>query len=216
MRTTERAIGSADHPASGQGTPSRLLAGVLVVALALALLVATAGPASAGGWAVSTLDPVPRLDPGVALRIGFTIRQHGVTPVAIEGVAIVVKDAQGATTRFDAASADVVGRYEAEVMFPEAGTYEWEVIQGWFGPQPLGVITIAARPSLALTAPPASPPTAAATLPTTAAAYPPGATGWTSWRWVSLIALGMVLGAASLDLSRRRPSRRTTTVPAPS
>ncbi len=72
----------------------KLLAGL---ALAFGLLLALAPAASAGGWAVSTLDPMTTPTAGVPTDVGFTIRQHGVTPVDLDDVAIAVTDSSGAT-----------------------------------------------------------------------------------------------------------------------
>ncbi|MEO8162945.1 MAG: hypothetical protein ABI590_04110, partial [Ilumatobacteraceae bacterium] len=47
--------------------------------------------ATAGGWAVSTLDEVPVPIAGEPIDVGFTIRQHGITPVDIsENVGITI------------------------------------------------------------------------------------------------------------------------------
>src|SRR5689334_5637825 len=48
----------------------------LIVSLAAVLLLAA--PALAGGWAVITLDTLPRdVRAGQSIRVGFSIRQHG-------------------------------------------------------------------------------------------------------------------------------------------
>src|SRR5215216_2076328 len=44
-------------------------------------LLALAAPALAGGWAVLTLDALPReVRAGAAIQLGFMVRQHGKTP----------------------------------------------------------------------------------------------------------------------------------------
>ena len=59
---------------------SRMIGIGLTVAL---LAVGVAVPAFAGGWAVVTLDSLPQgVAPGAAFTIGFTVRQHGVTPLS--------------------------------------------------------------------------------------------------------------------------------------
>ncbi|MDO9174350.1 MAG: hypothetical protein Q7V62_06055, partial [Actinomycetota bacterium] len=79
---------------------SRSLVGLLIAVLAIIGLGATAG---AGGWAVTTLDAMPTPRPGEPVDVGFTIRQHGVTPIDIaDGVAIEVVAADGTVQRFPA------------------------------------------------------------------------------------------------------------------
>jgi hypothetical protein len=115
----------------------RLAAAFLLV---LSGLFCLATPAAAGGWAETTLDPLPDLPPDETVTIGFTIRQHGVTPVDLDGVSIVVQPAAGPETSFPARLAGPKGHYVAEIQVP-AGTHRWRVIQGPFGPQDLGTLT---------------------------------------------------------------------------
>ena len=103
-------------------------------------------PLLAGGWAVSTLDPMSAPVAGVPIDIGFTIRQHGVTPVDLEDIAIAVTGPSGETTVFPAKRDGVVGHYVATVTFEE-GQSTWEIRQGFFEPQDLGTITVAAGTS---------------------------------------------------------------------
>ena len=118
----------------------KLLAGL---GLCLGLVLAFASAASAGGWAVSTLDPMETPVAGVQVDVGFTIRQHGVTPVDLDGVAIAVTSASGETAVFAARRDGEVGHYVASVTFEE-GQSTWEIRQGFFEPQGLGTITVAA------------------------------------------------------------------------
>jgi hypothetical protein len=99
-------------------------------------------PASAGGWAVTTLDAVPQPRAGQAIDVGFTIRQHGMTPVNLDGVAIVVRDGARDTV-WPARRQGATGHYVARITFPAAGTVTWSVNQGWFPPQDLGRIQVA-------------------------------------------------------------------------
>jgi hypothetical protein len=106
------------------------------------LSVAAPHPVDAGGWAVTTLDPMEMPAPGDQVDVGFTIRQHGVTPVAVSDVSILVTDASGATETFAAHPDGTTGHYVAPVTFPAAGSYRWSVVQGWFGPQDLGTVRV--------------------------------------------------------------------------
>ncbi len=117
---------------------------ILTVLATLGVIAGVASGASAGGWAVTTLDAVPTPVPGQPVRVGFTILQHGVTPVDLDSdVAIEVVDARGSNTVFPARLDGPTGHYVADVVFPTAGTYEWTVHQGWFEPQSLGTVTVA-------------------------------------------------------------------------
>ncbi len=118
-----------------------LAAVVLLAGLAVALV--PSGQAGAGGFAVTTLDPLSAVTPDEPTPVGFTIRQHGVTPVALDGVRLIVHTADGGpTTAFPARAEGPLGHYVADVVLP-VGTHRWEVIQGWFGPQDLGPLVVA-------------------------------------------------------------------------
>lgn len=115
---------------------------------ALAALVIVAGfgsSASAGGWAIGSLDAVPEVRAGHTVDVGFAILQHGVTPVDLAddvGVEIVLAD--GAVEFFPAANAGATGRYVSEVTFPSApGEYSWNIRMGWFGAHQLGALDVA-------------------------------------------------------------------------
>ncbi|MDQ3739220.1 MAG: hypothetical protein M3337_08645 [Actinomycetota bacterium] len=163
-----------------------LVAGILVTLS----LVPAGGADAKGGWAVSTLDPLPTLEPGETADIGFTVRQHGVTPVDVSesgnvGIAFRI----GKTEFFAAEPQGAVGHYVARVVVPKAGTYQWEVRQGFFAPHPLGTIELS-------TAEPAAAPPAA------------DASGDGTWldvvRWLSIgLALGLGLLVA-VDVLRSR------------
>jgi hypothetical protein len=114
----------------------------LAAGAAALLPLATPQAVDAGGWAVTTLDPMAAPAPGEPVGVGFTIRQHGVTPVAVDGVRIMVTDASGGTEAFAARPEGTTGHYVAAVTFPDAGAYQWSVVQGWFGPQDLGSIDV--------------------------------------------------------------------------
>jgi hypothetical protein len=113
---------------------------VLVSSSILAIPFVTASTASAGGWAVSTLDEVPAPAPGETVTVGFTIRQHGVTPVNIDDVGVEVTGPSGAVEFFAAAQEGAVGHYVADVVFGESGVHTWAIRQGWFADHNLGTI----------------------------------------------------------------------------
>ena len=112
------------------------------VTLVLVLMLG-GGRALAGGWAVSTLDPLERSPvAGRGFTVGFTIRQHGRTPVSLAGTAIVIRRPTGAGRVLFPAQEDSTGHYVATVRFPASGTWTWQVQQGWFAPQELGTIQV--------------------------------------------------------------------------
>ncbi len=120
----------------------RLTLVLAVFALALAAL---ATPALAGGWAVTTFDNMPgQFVSGKEYALGYTIRQHGETPVSVSKTEILAVAASGRTLSFPGKSEGALGHYVATVFFPAGGTYTWQVTQGDFAPQDLGRITILA------------------------------------------------------------------------
>ena len=116
----------------------KLLAATVLTIATLAV----APPAGAGGWAVTTLDPLAAAPvAGEPFEVGFTIRQHGRTPVTMPEAAIIVTDASGANTRFAAVPQGPVGHHVATVEIPAEGSYRWAVDQG-LGVQELGSLQV--------------------------------------------------------------------------
>jgi hypothetical protein len=123
---------------------------LLVLAVGLALLgLRGPAPAGAGGWAVSSLDPLPTPVPGEPMEVGFTVLPHGRTPVDATAPGVkdmefgfVVRTPGGEVTEFVARPDGVVGHFVGEVTFPAAGTYTWAVRQGYFGLWELGELVV--------------------------------------------------------------------------
>lgn len=115
-----------------------------ILALAAAFALALSSPALAGGWAVTTLDSIPdRFDAGQTYSIGYTIRQHGVTPVSVDRTEIRIAHGESAKRlTFPGLAEGPVGHYLAKVTIPAAGSWTWEVTQGPFAAQPLGTLTV--------------------------------------------------------------------------
>ncbi len=124
-----------------------------VLAAAMLLL---ASPAFAGGWAVITLDTLPRdVHAGQGMRVGFVIRQHGVDLVNTDWEGRVLKpvltarkqanasgsaggtmvlaaahssaQAKGETIQAQARQEGPKGHFVVDVVFPSAGTWAWEI-----------------------------------------------------------------------------------------
>jgi hypothetical protein len=125
----------------------RCLIGLAFACVGLALVGVSS--AFAGGWAVTTLDPLPNeLRAGQTYAIGYTIRQHGQTPFASAQTAIEIRSSRSqAPQRFRAVPDGPPGHYVAQVTFPTAGEWQWDVDQTPFAPQALGTITVLAPAS---------------------------------------------------------------------
>lgn len=147
---------------------------LVTAATALALTLALAATAFAGGWAVTTLDQLPPdMRAAQSYAIGYTIRQHGVTPVNVEPMGgtteIQITAPDGAKTlRYKGAPEGATGHYVATVIFPYQGVWTWQVTQGPFQPQGLGTTNVLA-PVGADASAPAAPAAAAAAAPAAAA-----------------------------------------------
>ena len=54
---------------------------IIAFTMVVVAMLALAAPALAGGWAVVTLDSLPRqVRAGQSFQLGFVVRQHGITP----------------------------------------------------------------------------------------------------------------------------------------
>ncbi len=116
-----------------------------LIVVAVGSLFALGSPANAGGWAVTSLDPVPPIEVGRETPIGFTVLQHGSHPAGeLTDVSITTTSPDGATEQFPAVAEGPAGHYVARVIFRTAGTYQWSVKPGWFSVQSLGVVTVPA------------------------------------------------------------------------
>jgi len=97
-------------------------------AIALTLMIATS--ALAGGWAKAIMDTPPDdpSSPGQPISIGFTLLQHGVTPVDWGTAQVVLtNDATGRSVTFDAQPQGAVGHWVAEISVPAGGTWRYQV-----------------------------------------------------------------------------------------
>jgi hypothetical protein len=168
--------------------PARVAIAALVAAVAA---LAGGSPASAGGWAVTSLDEMPAAVAGEPVAVGFTILQHGVTPVdPTDDVGIELTAADGTTSYFPAIAEGGVGHYVASVTFPDDGEYRWRARQGWFAPHDLGTISVGAGADAGAT----------------------GGDGWTSGARPVLLASCLVLGLVAIVdavVGRRRTAAVT-------
>lgn len=186
----------------------------LGIALALALVLPLT--ALAGGWAVVTLDTSPvGVQAGKAFEVGFTVLQHGKTPV--EGLqpklnfSMVAAGrpaglAKGETLSFDARPEGKIGHYVASVTLPTNGTWNWEV-DAFGPPAPMSALTVGA-PAKAQTGVQQAQP--AAETQALAPAAQPQTSPFPPAAWILAGAIGLALVATALVL--RRPRRSTARV----
>src|SRR5215213_7412764 len=109
------------------------------VVVVLAML-ALAAPALAGGWAVVTLDSLPReVRAGETFQLGFMVLQHGKTPTNkdLDGNPLrpmLTANKQGGaakaaeTFRVEARQEGAIGHYVAAVTFPSDGSWAWQIV----------------------------------------------------------------------------------------
>lgn len=104
--------------------------GITFFTLFALLFIAVASVASAGGWAVVTLDALPQnVVVNESVKIGMTIRQHGKSAWVYDNVRVRGFHHTGETfvTR---AEMDERGHYTATLNFSRAGKWEWAVASG--------------------------------------------------------------------------------------
>jgi hypothetical protein len=130
----------------------KLLLSVPLAALAAMWLTSAA---VAGGFAVTTLDPLPQaIQAGQTYQIGYMVRQHSVTPL-VGGHPAVRISRSGEELRFVGVPEGAPGHYVSTVTFPSAGAWTWVVDQNPFPePQKLGAIDVQAAPVVAQAAVP--------------------------------------------------------------
>ena len=105
---------------------------LLGLAVASLILPASATAAPTGCWATVRLSSVPNgLAAGEPWAVRITVLQHGRTPLRGAQPAVTIRDGAGVATRFRARPTAVIGRYSARVVFPAAGTWRFEVFDGF-------------------------------------------------------------------------------------
>jgi hypothetical protein len=104
----------------------------LVIVFALALAAIGAGSASAGGWATVGLASMPEgVSSGETWMAEITILRHGVTPTDGAAPNLTIRNKKtGASETFDAEPGEETGVYIARVVFPDAGTWSFEIDNG--------------------------------------------------------------------------------------
>ena len=102
----------------------------LAASTASILSLILAATAFAGGWANAVMDTPPDdpAGPNAPITLGFTLMQHGVTPVDWGIAQIVLTNAEtGEQIVADAAPSGATGHWAATVTLPTAGSWTYEV-----------------------------------------------------------------------------------------
>jgi hypothetical protein len=112
------------------------------VPLAAAAVLCLSASAHAGGWAITTLDPLPQdMAAGQTYQVGYVIRQHGQTPATFATPQIRISQATTQFT-FQGRPEGGPGHFVSDVTFPTDGAWTWTVDQTPFASQALGSIAI--------------------------------------------------------------------------
>jgi hypothetical protein len=99
--------------------------------IALAVVLALPAAAQAGGWATVTLAPPPTdLGADETWTARLTVLRHGVTPTAGATPWITIRSNAHGSKAFAAEPAGKTGVYVARVVFPETGSWRYEVSDG--------------------------------------------------------------------------------------
>jgi hypothetical protein len=105
----------------------------LLVAIAVSLAVAPT--AAAGGWASVGFAPLPDgTDAGSTWSPSIFVKQHGVTPMTdLQPIVHVHRDDTGALQTFTAVETSEAGVYTADVVFPTEGDWRVTIDSGFAG-----------------------------------------------------------------------------------
>jgi hypothetical protein len=170
----------------------------LLLLVPLALLIA-APPASGGGFATVGLSSTPEgTSPGQPWTPDITVLAHGRTPV--DGLTTTVRISSGDTTReFRAGPSGTPGGYRADVVFPDAGWWSYEVEVAEYG-------LVSTYPAVKIGDGAGAPaaPAAQRTAPAALADDDGGIAA--GWLWGAGAALLLALAVLGLDRRRRVPA----------
>lgn len=107
-----------------------------------AFLLLGAPAATAGGWAVTYLDPVPPIQPSTTHTVGYWVLQHGTHPFSGDLGKTGLRFVAGADSReFVGVALGQPAHYAVTFTLP-AGPYEVFGVQGMFQDHPLGTLTV--------------------------------------------------------------------------
>lgn len=119
---------------------------------------ATVFPVFAGGWAVITLDELPSdVIAGEPVTIGFTVFQHGRTPMTDLEPTVTARLSNSKPITFFAVPGEKPGYYTASLTFPEEGNWEWS-IQAFAMDQKMPALNVTSPGAVTLSQPAAAEP----------------------------------------------------------
>jgi hypothetical protein len=194
---------------------------ILIAALAAGALY-QAGVASAGCMATVGLAPPPQgIAPGTTWSAEITVLQHGVQPLPNQKTAqptlTIVNTESGAERTFVARRTKDPAVYVAEVVFPAAGSWRYEVFDDFTseGGQPVPCARTHTFAAVDIGGPAGggsqTPPSSGEPAPAPAQPVPSAATGddggFPVWPVVGAVLAGLAAIAASVLLLRRRRGR---------
>jgi hypothetical protein len=115
-----------------------------VLTVTAVMVFALGGTALAGGWALTVVNDAPQeFEAGTEHQITYTILQHGRSGANVESTSLdFFHPTYKKMLTFPGEPTGNPGEYVAAVTLPTAGSWSWEVNQGWFGVQELGSIDV--------------------------------------------------------------------------
>jgi hypothetical protein len=115
-----------------------------VLTVTAVMVFALGGTALAGGWALTVVNDAPQeFEAGTEHQITYTILQHGRSGANVESTSLDFFHPRfKGLLSFPGEPTGNPGEYVAAVTLPTAGSWSWEVNQGWFGVQELGSIDV--------------------------------------------------------------------------
>ncbi|HTF11434.1 MAG TPA: hypothetical protein VK659_24980 [Asanoa sp.] len=126
-------------------TLRRTLAATAAALLATVVgAIAAPGPAHAGGWAATVLEPMPaQLTVNQTYTVGMWVLQHGFHPYEgdLDEVGLRLVDKAGAETKFAAVPLKEPAHYAVSVVLPSDGPFAVIGVQGWFASYRVGTIS---------------------------------------------------------------------------
>jgi hypothetical protein len=123
------------------------------IGIAILMSLVLALPAFAGGWAVITLDELPtNVVAGEPINIGFTVLQHGRTPMLDLSPTITAKSSNADSMVVNAEAEGDPGHYAATLTFSKAGNWSWS-INAFTMDQPMPALTVSAPVAAAVSQP---------------------------------------------------------------
>jgi hypothetical protein len=194
---------------------------ILIAAIAAGALY-QAGVASAGCMATVGLAPPPQgIAPGTTWSAEITVLQHGVQPLPNQKTAqptlTIVNTESGRQQTFVARRTEDPAVYVAEVVFPAAGSWRYEVFDDFTseGGQPVPCAQTHTFAAVDVGGPAGggsqTPPSSGEPAPAPAEPVPSAATGddgsFPVWPVVGAVLAGLAAIGASLVLIRRRRGR---------